>query len=442
MKRNYDICVVGAGPGGFMAALAAKKTNPEASVLLVERSGHLGGMAASGIPFLGFLDKQQRKIIGGLSDTLIERLVEKGGSRGIRHDPHHVSISVATPDVVKIAIGELCEEAGVDVLLHCELCDATSENGRVTSATFVCCGNKTRIEAEIFIDATGDGTLAYLSGAEVEKGRGAEGKVQPPSCIYTIQNVDKERIISYLEKKGAPSVSPEYMRADPNYCVVCLNDLWQELNPIGQWPMQIWAFICVNSLNKGEVFVNGPRMPKTDPTDPISMTRSELLGQRQAFQFTEVLRKHVAGFEDCFISHINDSLGVRETRRIMGRKLLCVDEVKNGETPADTIALAGYPIDIHSSDDNTSIMIRMDKPFGVPYGCLVSRSFDNLMMCGKHISVDPDVFGATRVMATCFALGQAAGTAAAMALREGVHPAALNVQDLQAQLEKDGAILR
>lgn len=437
----YDICVVGSGPGGFSAAISAKKAAPNARVLIVDRSGHLGGMAASGIPFLGFLDRQRRKIVGGFSDGLIDRLVAIGASRGVRFDPKHLSVSVVKPDLLKIAIADWCDELGIDILLHSELCGAETANGLMRAATFVCSGNFTRVEAKTFIDATGDGTLGFLAGAAYEKGRGPEGKVQPPTVIYTIQNVDKPRFIDYLEHSDRASLTAEYMREDDNYCVVCLNSLWHQLSPRGEWPIQIWAFICVNSLNDGEVFVNGPRMPKTDPTDAASVTKAELLGQKQAFSFTEMLRRYVPGFERCHISHVNDHIGVRETRRLMGLKKLVVNEAKESIIPSDSIALAGYPIDIHSSDDNTSVMVPLDKPFGIPYGCLVSRTFPNLLLSGRCISVDPDVFGSTRVMATCFAIGEAAGIAAALSYEQNCLPNEISVDEVRAKLHENGAIL-
>ena len=145
-----------------MSALAAKKATPEAKVILVEKSGHPGGMHASGYPILGFLDKKHRKIVGGLSDGFINRVTDMGGSKGIRTDPHHLSICAVTPDIVKVVVGDMLTEAGEDILLHSELSDAKVAD---KFGVFVCAGNKFEVSASYFIDSAGDGALAYLCGA-------------------------------------------------------------------------------------------------------------------------------------------------------------------------------------------------------------------------------------------------------------------------------------
>lgn len=177
------------------------------------------------------------------------------------------------------------------------------------------------------------------------------------------------------------------------FVLVTLQKLWAKLNPIGEWPMGIWAMIYINRFNYSEVCINGPRMAATDATDPQSITQAEILGQRQAVAFIEMLRKYVPGFEKAFLSHINDSIGVRETRRIVGYKTLRIDDVKAGVTGDDTIALGSYPIDIHGSKDYSSQFIHVDEPYGIPYLTTVCKTVGGLMMAGRCISVDREAYG-------------------------------------------------
>ena len=151
--------------------------------------------------------------------------------------------------------------------------------------------------------------------------------------------------------------------------------------------------------------------------------------------------RNVPGFENCFISSIAPTLGVRETRRFGGISRLTADSVLAGKIPDDTIALGSYKIDIHSGTDRTTLFKTVQEPYGIPYGCLVSDEIDNLMFAGRCISVDAPSLASVRVMPQCMSMGQAAGTAAAMALESGCAPAGIDIQALRAALLAEGAVL-
>jgi hypothetical protein len=435
-----DVAVVGSGSGGLSAAIAAARNG--AKVLLLEGHGYLGGLMSSGLCFLGFLDGRGRPVVGGFAMEWVDRLTKIGGALGVRKCPKHYSMMVVKPDLCKILASDLCEENRIDVLLHSYLTDATTENGKIAKAIFSCAGNSIEVNAKIFVDATGDGTLAYLAGAAHHKGN-EKGEMQPPSVLYTLGGVDKEKFFAWLEKhpEEMGEYSLDYLRESPNWCFVTLGGLFKQLQPKGQWPIDIWAFLCINGLNEGQVIVNGPRMLRTDATDPRDLTKAERKGARQVLAFTEVLQKHVGGFERCYLSHINDSLCIRETRRIVGRKQLRLKQALAASIPDDTIALAAYFIDIHSSKDFTSQGHRVENPYGIPYLCLVGQTYDNLMMSGRCISVDEVVFGSTRVMGTCLAVGEAAGVGAALAIRNRCNPAEVNAGEIRQILRKNGAVL-
>lgn len=436
---SYDVAVIGSGPGGLAAAIAAARNG--AKVLLVERKGYLGGNLASGLPLLGYLDRHGRPAVGGFATELIERLKKVGASLGVRRCPLHYSMSVVKPDFCKIVASDLCEASGVDVLLHCCLSGAETKGSNVTKAIFTCAGNTVEVSAKIFIDATGDAVLACLARAKYMKGN-ENGDLQPPSVLYTLGGVDKEKFFSWCERNDELGLyTLEYLRESPNWCFVTLGKLFAKLQPKGEWPIAVWALIAVNSLNDGELVVNGPRMLRTDATDPRDLTKAEREGAHQVVAFTEMLRKHVGGFERAYVSHINDSLGVRDTRRVVGRQTLVLKQATSAAVPEDTIALSSYFIDIHGSKDFTSKNTPVDEPFGIPYPCLLSETHENLMMAGRCISVDATVFGSTRVMGTCLAVGEAAGVGAALAIRQRRGPSDADAAAVRRILATNGGIL-
>ncbi len=201
------------------------------------------------------------------------------------------------------------------------------------------------------------------------------------------------------------------------------------------------TLIYIKSMNEGEVYVNSTRLLKTDATDIFSLTNAELEGQLQVAKLTEMLKENVPGFENCFISAIAPTLGVRETRRFKGMKELTADEICAGLIPEDTIGLGAYKIDIHSGTDRSTLFKTVEQPFGIPYGCLVSSEINNLMFAGRCVSVDAATLASVRVMPHCMCMGQAAGLAAAMAVEENITPSNVDVKQLRETLYEQKAVL-
>ncbi len=439
IRLEYDVAVAGSGSGGIAAAVASARQG--AKTVIVERNGYAGGMTCSGLPYLGYLDAKKRPVVGGIATEFVGELVKDGASMGVRYCPKHLSAVVVSPDMVKLTAARFLSENGVDILLHTELTDAETDGKTVKKIICRCAGTRIEISAKVFIDCTGDGTLAYLAGADYEKGT-AGIDLQPASIIFTVGGIDKKAFLDYIERTDdLGEYTREYLDRSPNYVLVTLGKLWQKLNPIGEWPMGIWAMIYMNRFNETEASINGPRMACTDATDPFSVTRAEIDGQIQAEKFVRMLRKYVGGFENAFLSHINGSIGVRETRRIRGIRTLTANDVISGANGPDAVALGSYPIDIHSSSDNTSYMVRLDRPYGIPYGVTVCQSLNNLMTGGRCVSVDREAFGSTRVMGTCFAVSEAAGIGGALAAGKGISPKDVDVGEIRRIILGNGGIL-
>lgn len=447
---DTEIAVIGGGPAGLSAALAAARLGRK--VLLIDKNGYLGGNATLGLPLLGFLDLDGRRIAGGLAQEYVDRLKKRGGCLGHRTCPKHNSVTNIKPEAFKLLAIEMCMEAGIEILLHAETVDVRMEDGRITSVQFYGKGNRIDVTARLFLDCTGDGDVAYLAGCTHDMGRGAQHVLQPPTVMFTLQNVDTARLYDYIEAHPEemtfsstidhrPGYDADYFRASENHVFVGLRQTFTRLREQGKCPVDRETLIFINSLNPGEVYVNSTRLLNTDATDILSLTRAELNGQLQTEQLTEMLRAHVPGFEHCFISSIAPSLGVRETRRFRGIQTLTSDRICAGEIPDDTIALGGYKIDIHSGTDRTTLFKTVREPFGIPYGVLVSAEVPNLMFAGRCVSCDNETLAAIRVMPQCMNMGEAAGVGAALALRDGVPPADVNVDAVRAILLKNGAIL-
>lgn len=454
MKRTVnlqaEIAVIGGGPAGLSAAITAARAGHD--VLLIEKNGYLGGNATLGLPLLGFLDLAGRRIVGGIAQEYVRRLTARGQCLGHRVCPKHNSVTNIDPEGFKLLAAEMCREAGVRVLLHLEACRAEKEGDRIKSVVFFGKGNEVTVEADVFLDCTGDGDVAYLADCTFEQGQPGTGVLQPPTVMYTLERVDTAKLYDHIEAHPEEMTfsstidhregyDADYFRASPNHVFVGLSATFARLREKGLCPVERNTLIYINSLKPGEVYVNSTRLLRTDATDIFDLTRAELDGQLQAAALTEMLRAHVPGFEHCFISAIAPSLGVRETRRFKGLCQLTADMLLDGVIPADTIALGGYKIDIHSGTDRNTVFKTVKEPFGIPYGCLVSAEIGNLLFAGRCVSTDAAALASVRVMPQCMSMGEAAGLAAAMALDAGISPAAMDVEQLRAGLVARGAIL-
>ncbi len=186
--RHYSyhpqIAVLGGGPAGLSAALAAARSGKQ--VMLLEKNGYLGGNATLGLPLLGFLDLDGRRIVGGLAQEYVCRLAARGQCLGHRVCPKHNSVTNIDPEGFKLLAAELCREAGVQVLLHAETIRADVRQGRLRTVTLYGKGNEIEVAADLFIDCTGDGDAAYLAGCSFESGQPGTGVLQPHAVNVSI----------------------------------------------------------------------------------------------------------------------------------------------------------------------------------------------------------------------------------------------------------------
>lgn len=445
--KQYDLVVIGGGPGGIPAAVAAARRGWK--VLLVERSAFLGGAATSGLGILGYIDREGNPALGGIAQELMDRLEEMHGAMGHFRCPVHNSISPVSPECVKIAALEMCLDAGVEVFFNQELLDVQMEEGRVAAVTVFGKCTRTVLHAKVFVDATGDGDLAYLAGASFRSGQDGTGVMQPATLMFTVTNYDLDKLLDYAEghpadfgikEDYAKGYDPAFFRATPGHCFIGLTQMIRDARAAGDFDVPRNQFIYITTPTEGALAINTSRITNIDASDPYQLSDGLVAGYRQVHQLLRFMNKYVPGFENARLANISPTLGVRETRHFDGVYRLTRQEMYSDYVKENAVAQSAYNIDIHSGTKDHIDLTPVSKPFGIPYGCLVPEKVDGLLLSGRTICTDTEVYASARVMGPCLAIGEAAGEAAAICLEEGIQPRQADVQKLRSRLRENGCL--
>ena len=404
VRHACDVLVVGGGAAGVAAAVAAARAG--ADTLLVERYGYLGGLATGGliILLLTLDDGRGRQAVAGLCQEATERLVRRGAAwHPPREDwgsaeaalverdrrwglvwgraPHRVRYSVAyDPAALKLVLDELVDEAGARLLLHAWATAPLAADGRLAGVAFESKAGRFAVRACVVVDATGDGDVLVAAGCAHERERVL------PWMWFTVGGVDVER----AQAAGAG---------------------------------------CFQTIGAGKVLLPWGALEKVgriDATVPEELTRAEVALRRRVWEELERLRREVPGFERAHLCQVADQLGITESRRLVGRRVLRREDMDRALD--DAVAVTGH-------------WTKYGALYQIPLDCLLPRELDNLLVAGRCISVDHRVHHATKEIPACMATGEAAGTAAALAVARGVDPAELDVAELRERLVRAGAIV-
>ena len=442
ISGQTDVLVVGAGPAGIMAALAAAEEGLR--VTLVERHGFVGGNLVLGLPVLGFLSQKGVPIIAGLPQRFIDRLRDIGAARDHQPCPLHVSLTLIEPEAAKTVALQMLVEFGVNVMLHSQCVGVIMDEERSRRIVIENKAGREAIVAKVFIDCTGDGDVAFRAGVPCEKGN-AHGGMQPPTLMFCMAGVDTERLRSSLanesEKYQADVIPPDYFRQNRRFIVVGLRQLIEKARDAGL-SIPTERTILITALREGEVWVNMTRVKGVDGTDPSSLSEGERQARAQIKDIVSYLVGYVPGFEKAILVKAAPFLGIRETRRIVGRYVMTRDDVLSCRRFDDAIAVGSYPIDLHRPDDNDCTLEWCGDCYDIPYRSLLPLGAQNLLVAGRCISTTHEAMAAVRVMSTCMAMGQAAGCGSALAVQQGVSPSAIDVGRLREHLRARGAYLR
>ena len=437
--KETDVLVIGGGPAGIASAVCAARHG--AQVVLCDQNGYLGGLSTAGLigPFMTCYDPAMKKqVIRGFFEEFVQCLIrENGAVHPSQMEPGtsytawrykgHAHITPFSSEVLKTVAEDMCQEAGVTLLYHAMFQRVIMEDGRITAAVFACKGGLRAIKARIVVDCTGDADVACNAGAPFEVGKDNNGQPQPASLFFVIDGVDKEKLLAYRAEHEDISA-------------MWFMDKVAEAREKGEYPIPREKVALYESID-GTWRVNMSRLDHYNYCDPEEFTRAEIEGRKQMKIIFRFLKKYIPGCEHIRLLYSAPMLGVRESRRIIGDFVLRGAEMKLSTRHPDDIFLSGNRFDTHVGSRVVYETTKGDAPYGIPYRVLLPQKVKNLLVAGRCVSGDQECLAAIRVIPPCFAMGQAAGTAAALCLKDDVLPADVDTQKLRGVLRSEGAYL-
>jgi len=411
------LVVIGGGPGGVAASIGAARMG--CKVILIERYGFLGGMATAGAvhPWMDY-HSGNKLLVGGIFAEIVDKLKELGSFKTSEHfgNVHHCF----DLEALKYILQELCLQAGVELILHSFVDKVKVENNEIKGVYLSSKSGREFLPAQMFVDATGDGDIASLAGVPYEKGRPQDGLMQPATLHFRMGGVDISKIPSRDE----------------------LNILFNKAKKEGKLNIPRENLLWFDTIYPDQIHFNATRIIKIDGTSRSDLARGEIEAHRQVWELVNFLRK-ISGFHNSYLLYTAPQLGIRETRRIIGKYILTAKDLLECKIPPDCIALGAYPLDIHNPEGEGTIIkhIPAGKYYGIPYRTLIPQKVQNLLVVGRCISADWEAFSSIRIQPTCYATGQAGGVAGALALIKNTTPSKLLYSLIQEALLKQGAVL-
>lgn len=423
-----QVLVVGGGPSGITAAIAAARQGMK--VMLVEQGACLGGMATRGLvqPFMTCYDMSgEQMIIRGLFEEIVDRMVAMGGAihpKDVRWEtPYtawmkegHDHETPFDPEIMKVAVERMTLESGVKILYHAAFVTTETKNDRIDKVVLLTRKGLESVTADFVIDTTGDGDVSASAGVPFYYGNG-EGGVQPSTLFLRLNNVESDKLIADVE-----SHLGEFRRVN-GVSYRALHWFVEKAENNGEWDIKRKSVNLHKCVREDEWSVNVTRILDVNSLDSESMTAGEIEGRRQVEQVVNFFHKYVPGCKNATLMKTAETLGIRESRHIIGDFVLNAEDLLNGVVPEDSILLASNSVDVHGGQGATNTtnytLMKNGNWYGVPYRALVPKEITNLLVAGRPLSATSDAAGAVRVMPPCMAMGQAAGIAAALCIKEG-----------------------
>jgi hypothetical protein len=454
--EHYDVAVIGGGTAGVVAAIAAAKNG--AKTILVESAPMVGGELTSIIPIDGCKSVQGKWVLGGIGREFFEKCREYGGYIGDLFDWRMMWAICLDPEILKLVIIKELAKHNVRILLNTFATEVIVDDRKVVGVYLNGKGGKRLLSAEMFVDCTGDGDIAVEAGAGYEVGDN-KGGYQPVSLMYKMANVNFQELLEFVKNNPDEFHLGEHPNITKD-AAGCAQELAKQGLPcvgfkgnskfihdaVGRGEMHPCSalFIFPTSVQRKEVCINTNRVINKDATDASQLGEALPELVNQTLQGSNFLISAVPGFKDAVLSNVSSRIGIRETRRIIGEYVLTVDDVTGARKFDDVIAKGAHHVDIHTpvNSKQVRVPIKEGNSYDIPFRCLIPVVTDNLLVAGRCISSTREANASSRVMATCMSIGQAAGTAAAICVKEKISDLRkLKVEQLQEKLRLQGAVI-
>jgi hypothetical protein len=441
---HFEVAVIGGGMAGIAAAVAAARTG--ANTILIEKNGWLGGVGIVGATrlhsFFNIFDAhpgaRRYKVVSGIAQELVDLVTQRGGGMGhVRMERGGDFVSMLTPvepETFKAMATEMCRQAGVQLLFHTVVDEVYATEGHVEHLVLWNKAGRSRIQAKLYVDCTGEGDIAAYAGAPFEHFKPGDPGAYYAGLTFRLVNIDLAALEAGLESRGlisqlAHAVKPGMRQPD----LVRLGIDMQKLK--SQGIENVPSYFLSSSVRPRELTCcNCINFGPNDGLDPDDLTNAEVYLRTRVLEIAEIFRKNFAGCEDCYIAGPAPAAGQRRGRAIRALYELTQEDCISGRQFSDQIGCFSFI-------DNPHDFVVDAGAYGIPYRALIPNEVDNVLMAGRMVSVDLSAHNSTRNTAACLLQGQAAGTAAALASSRGISPSEVDFEQLQAKLLNQGALL-
>lgn len=419
MKNKYDLIVVGGGFAGVSAAMEAGRKGLR--VLLLDKYNCLGGAAANCLimPFMTYWTKvpeagEIKPLTGDLFNEILDEMEKLGGL--------HENRKTFDEEILKLVLNRMCVRYNVELLFNTTVTDVRKCDDKILSVTAWGKSKKLELFADYFVDATGDAELSVMAGCGYRVGREEDGLCQPMTLCFRVGDVDMEKF-----RANRTMISPLYQQ-------------FQKKGLIKNPREDVLMFF---TMHDGVIHFNTTRVVKHDPTDPADVTKAELLAREQVFEVHNFLKENIPGFEKSYVLSTALQIGIRESRMVEGEYTLTVEDLKSLARFDDAIAVANYDIDIHNPEGTgtSHYYFGAGEWYQIPYRCLLPKNCANLLVAGRCISSTHEAQASYRIMPFCAELGQAAGAAISVAVKNGTTLRGVDMKELQSILRSEGFVL-
>ncbi|ANE48253.1 hypothetical protein SY83_20370 [Paenibacillus swuensis] len=437
--QDVDVVVAGGGPAGYAAALAAARSGVR--TLLIERYGFLGGVGTNSLVagFSSGFHDGERLVIGGIYSTLRETMYKQGALlKTDNYEPFD-------PDALAFYYLRTLVDAGVQLLLHTLVTDVVMQGDRIEAILVESKSGRQAIRAHTYIDATGDADVAARAGVDFEIGRPKDGLMQPVSLMFAVGGVDGDKLVREVPPIEDGPFSG-HISGETHMIFEGQTERVAKAKEAGYLfhiPRTNIAIAWSLPGRPDVVYANFTRIQNVDGTKAEDLTRAEIEGRFQVEEAVTFFRQFMPGFETCYLQRVAPQVGIRESRRVKGQYTLSEHDIITTRKFSDVVAKAHYMVDIHDPLGQGTHYVKLKKgtSYDIPFRCLIQEQVSNLIVTGRCISATHEAFSSLRVMSISMALGEAAGTAAALAYQNHMVPGELSIGLLQEELVRNGAIL-